>query len=118
MLLRAPPLTNVQRQAMFQAAHPGYDRRRKGRQRASLDRLLAKRRAAQGLAPGQSMAVEPKPQLLMLPAPVENPMLVELNALAASLASAPARALESLPLAQQQAGVRSDVMPLPAPIAA
>jgi hypothetical protein len=118
MLRPAPPLTNVQRQAAFQAAHPGYDRRRKARQRAVLDRLSAKRRRAQGLAPGQSMPVEAKPQPLMLPAPVENPVLVELNALAASLASAPARALEPMPLAQQQAGARSDAMPLPAPVAA
>ncbi len=34
MLLPSAPMTNAQRQQKFQAAHPGYDRRRKARERA------------------------------------------------------------------------------------
>jgi hypothetical protein len=57
-------------------------------------------------------AAEAKRALLMLPAPVENPLLDELNALAASLAASPASvpAPALLPPAEQ-ASVRSGPAP-------
>ena len=91
MLVIPPPMSNAERQRRFQASHPGYDRRRKSRRRGS-----AKRAAAQLLVALQAKAAEAKREVLMLPAPVENLVLVELNALAASLASTPARAPEPL----------------------
>jgi hypothetical protein len=98
-------MSNLERQRRFQANHPGYDRRRKARGRVT-DKRAAKQmvmawaaqaRAAE--AAEAAAAVEAKPQLLMLPAPVEHPMMNQLNAMAASLAASPAR--EPLPLAQQ-----------------
>jgi hypothetical protein len=109
MLLTPPPLSNAERQRRFQRRHPGYDRRRKAAKRAAEKRTIARlRAAAQAAAAGarvaeakaaETMAAEARPQPLMLPAPVGNPLLAELNALAASLArrSAP----EPLPLPER-----------------
>ena len=95
-------MSNLERQRRFQAGHPGYDRRRKARQRGASKRAVKQMRrewAAQAAAEAEAVAVEAKPQLLMLPAPIEDPMMAQLNAMAASLVAAPAR--EPLPLAQQ-----------------
>ena len=89
-------MSNLERQRRFQASHPGYDRRRVARKRAAVKRGAAQRLAA--LA-AQAAAAEAKPQVLMLPAPVEDPVVVELNALATSHATSPAP--EPVPLAQQ-----------------
>jgi hypothetical protein len=94
MLVPTPPMSNAERQRRFQAAHPGYDSRRKARERAS-----AKRGAAQILEALRTMSVEQVPaQRLALPAPVVDPLLAELDALSAALASA--RAREALPVRQ------------------
>jgi hypothetical protein len=92
MLIPAPPLTNAQRQWMFQAAHPGYDRRRKARKRAGLKAHSAKTKAARAAAealatasaqiPPAPLALPPPPVRLMLPAPVTDPAMSALNALA------------------------------------
>ena len=47
MITHRPPMTTNERQRYFQAAHPGYDRRRKAKRRASMDRRLAELREAQ-----------------------------------------------------------------------
>jgi hypothetical protein len=82
MLIIPPPMSNAERQRRFQKRNPGYDRRRKANARAS-----AKRGAEQLLAALHAkMAAEAPRPVLMLPAPVEDPMMAEVNALAASLA--------------------------------
>ncbi|MGB7160698.1 MAG: hypothetical protein WBD40_21720 [Tepidisphaeraceae bacterium] len=106
MVIIPPPLSNAERQRLFQLRHPGYDRRRKSRERAS-----AKRGAAQLFAALQAKAAaEANRPVLMLPAPVENPVLVELDALAAARASSVPP--EPLRLAQQaellQRGLAAD----------
>jgi hypothetical protein len=87
MLIIPPPMTNAERQRLFQLSHPGYDRRRKARQRARVNHAVAQLRAA---AQAQA-AAKANPPVLMLPAPVEDLAMAELNALAASLASTPVR---------------------------
>ena len=94
MLTIPPPMSNAERQRLFQLRHPGYDRRRKARQRGALKKALqAKRRqmvldaqatAAQTVPPP---AVETPAPRLMLPAPVENLEMAQIDALAASLAA-------------------------------
>jgi hypothetical protein len=84
MLIPSPAMTNAERQRLFQLRHPGYDRRRIARKRGA-----AKRGAAQLVAALQAKAAEASRPMLMLPAPAEDLVLVELNALAGSLASAP-----------------------------
>jgi hypothetical protein len=63
-----PPMSNAERQRRFQAAHPGYDRRRKARQRAAAKRVEAQHRAERLRA---AQAAEATPQTLALPAPVQ-----------------------------------------------
>jgi hypothetical protein len=100
MLLPAPPMSNAERQRRFQDAHPGYDRRRKARQRGSEKRgaaQLAAQLAAKLHAAGeveaaaslvQSLPLHARAQLLLipvpttrlaLPAPVEMPVLPAIN---------------------------------------
>jgi hypothetical protein len=96
MLWTPPPMTNAERQREFQQRHPGYDRRRKARLRDMVRRQAAKQRAellaqaelartASAAAAAEVMKlVCPIPLIqLALPAPVENPLLVEINNLAA-----------------------------------
>jgi hypothetical protein len=97
MLKPATPMSNAERQRRFQAAHPGYDRRRKARQRAGLkaygERKKAERLAA--AAAGEPLAL-PEPAvtppvervMLALPAPAVVPVLPGLNALNAITATA------------------------------
>ena len=70
MLKPAPPLTTAQRQAMFQASHPGYDRRRKARGRLSREArrlkqvaLLAQLRAEAESAAAGNEAGAASPEL-------------------------------------------------------
>ena len=82
MLKPAPPLTTGQRQAMFQARNPGYDRRRKARKRANHTwenhvamhaRLMAEIENATPTAAPSDVAnaadavAEANPQLLLFP---------------------------------------------------
>jgi hypothetical protein len=84
-----PAMTNAERQRKFQDAHPGYDRRRKARERA-----MAKRGAALFVP---AMPV-PAVARLALPAPVVDPVMAELEALGAALASSRARARAAQPV--------------------
>ena len=100
MLLRAPPMSNLERQRLFQERHPGYDRRRKARQRGMLKRLKAQWKAAWLAAAAAARQPQPAPlaipripQRLMLPAPVEDLMVAEIDALAARAAAARAEAM-------------------------
>ena len=106
-----PPMSNAERQRRFQAAHPGYDRRRKARERAMAGRgaalfVTALRAKAAEAAPAEALVLAaplavpavPVPMVarLALPAPVVDPVMAELDALRAALASP--RAREALPL--------------------
>jgi hypothetical protein len=90
MLKRKAPMTNNERQRRFQAANPGYDARRKARQRQMSENTCARlRRASLAAAKAErarAAAEAPRP-VLMLPAPVEDPVMAELDALKASLAA-------------------------------
>jgi hypothetical protein len=101
MLKPAPPMTNAERQFWFRRRHPGYDRRRKARERASAKRGAAQILAALNAKAAQAaaipaMLVPTEPQRLALPAPVVDPVMAELNALREALASP--RVREALPV--------------------
>jgi ABC-type transport system involved in cytochrome bd biosynthesis fused ATPase/permease subunit len=88
MLIIPPPRTNAQRQAAFQASHPGYDRRRIARKRAAAKRgaalLLAEitaKLAAEAEATSQAVTLANKPPLL-LPAPVRDETIAAIESLA------------------------------------
>jgi hypothetical protein len=86
MVKRKPPMSNAERQRRFQASNPDYDRRRKARQRQLMENTRVRSRKAAiaaWKAERAAAAAAPAP-VLMLPAPVD-PMMGELNALAASL---------------------------------
>jgi hypothetical protein len=79
------PKTNAKRQAAFRKRHPNYNREYKARIRAALKAAREARIAATIAAPAPAVAeqvpVAPpatKPQLL-LPAPVEMPVLPGIN---------------------------------------
>src|SRR5688572_10359751 len=99
---RPAPMSNTERQRKFRAANPGYFNKYNNRRKAhriaaqkkvlKLFKELAKAKAAalqqqqQQPAPPAPppLTLPPKP-LLMLPAPVRDPAMDALNALAASL---------------------------------
>lgn len=75
MMTPTPPQSNAERQRHFQRAHPGYDARRKARQRAAGKRVAAQLRAAQlaAAAEGSVAVAQAEPasegsQLLLFPA--------------------------------------------------
>jgi hypothetical protein len=79
MLIQTPPTSSTERVRQFRQRNPGYDRRYMARQRAKLNEAFA-RLQAEALAAAQVVApAEP----LMLPAPVADPMMAQLNGLAA-----------------------------------
>jgi hypothetical protein len=79
MLIQTPPTSSTERVRQFRQRNPGYDRRYMAQQRAKLNEAIA-RLQADALAAAQAVApAEP----LMLPAPVADPMLAQLNGLAA-----------------------------------
>jgi hypothetical protein len=93
-------MSNAERQRKFQQANPGYDRRRKARERGMSKRDVARRRAeaaalalaahaaAHAAATTQTMTatiqIPANKPLLMLPAPVKDPWMAEIEALAAA----------------------------------
>jgi hypothetical protein len=88
----ATPIAERMRQ--FRLRHPGYDREYKAKQRAKLKAMREARELAERLAQAELQA-QPAPLAiclpeyrLCLPAPVVDPMMLELNALAAKLARA------------------------------
>jgi hypothetical protein len=79
-----PPMTNGERQRKFQRSHPGYDARRKSRERAMEKRaraqfaeLWAALIKAAEAAEAAKAAASAAP--LALPAPVEMPLLPAIN---------------------------------------
>jgi hypothetical protein len=87
MLRPAPPMTTKERQERFQAAHPGYDRRRKARRRFTPEAMAAYLQAAQASMAETSEADPVEAPVPALPAPVELPLLPALNDLDALLAT-------------------------------
>jgi hypothetical protein len=86
MLIIPRAMSNAERQRKFQRANPGYDARRKSRERESSRRARARRAAelqAQRLAQAQAAVPANKP-LLMLPAPIELPVIPGMNAISAT----------------------------------
>ena len=72
-------MSSTERVRQFRQRNPGYDRRYMAHQRAQLREAFA-RLQAETLAAAQAVApAEP----LMLPAPVADPMMAQLNGLAA-----------------------------------
>src|SRR5687768_6859203 len=99
MLKPVGPMSNTERQRKFRQSHPGYFRKYYAPKRAARKRadreiramLLAQAKAEAEAAAAASPATHP---LLMLPAPVEVPVIPGLNAIAITPAPAP------LPVAQ------------------
>lgn len=100
MLICPPPISNTERQRQFRKQHPGYDARRKARERASAKQGAAQQFAAmlaeadaqaatEISAPPIEVAVD-KP-ILMLPAPAADPTMFSINELAASFAAVSAK---------------------------
>ena len=76
-----PPVSNTQRQREFRGRNPGYYQRLHAKRRAAVKALVAQRVTP---APAQVILTIPVPTVrLALPAPVIDPLLVELNALTA-----------------------------------
>jgi hypothetical protein len=71
MLIDSPPMSNAERQRKFQLGHPGYDARRKARQRQSARRageLLKAKLLAEAEARRAAMtAGDVSGQLLLFP---------------------------------------------------
>src|SRR5690242_5454100 len=99
MLVPCPPKSNVERQREFRKRNPGYFNKYNARQRAMAKRAKervreliqaqaqADREAARAEA---TLAILAKPEPLMLPAPVQDPTMAAINALAAALGYASA----------------------------
>lgn len=89
------PMSNAERQRRFRARNPGYWRKYYARERAG--RIAAQKKVAalmRELAKARYAAAQEQPTTplvfktpLMLPAPVQDPTMAALEALAASLAS-------------------------------
>jgi hypothetical protein len=105
--LNRPPKSNAERQRDFRRNHPGYDRRRKAQERARVkqmvkhrlrqESLLAEQAAVAHEAAVRAMLMPIKPQLL-LPAPVRDLLMEEMDALRAKLAAR--RSAELVPLSR------------------
>ena len=86
-------MSNGERQRNFQRANPGYDARRKSRCRAGAKRGVAMMKAQMRaeLLAQQAQTAEATIQipatkpLLMLPAPVEDPLMAQIEAMRAKL---------------------------------
>jgi hypothetical protein len=88
-ILRAGPMSNYQRQVAFRQRNPGYYGRLHRRRRAEAQALgvameMAK---AAAMAPALRAAMPAPKPVLMLPAPIEDPAIAEINALKARLAA-------------------------------
>ena len=102
MLRPCPPMSNVERQRRFRLRNPGYFRKyytpkRVWKQRATA-RLQAEAPALIAAARAEAtLAILAKPEPLMLPAPVQDPTMVAIDALAAAFAAPSARAATPIP---------------------
>jgi hypothetical protein len=101
MLIIPPTMSSTQRQRKFRQRHPGYDRLRRACRKARISAMVKKMGAelmaasnapttAECTAPSIATAA-PKPMLL-LPAPVADPTMAQINAMALDLARANAKA--------------------------
>src|SRR5690349_13212560 len=79
-----PPVSNTERQRQFRQRNPDYYRLRKARQRAASKAYLAQWRAIEAF---KLKLLPPIKPVLMLPAPVQDPAMAAIDALAVSLAS-------------------------------
>jgi hypothetical protein len=87
-------MSSTERQREFRARHPGYDRRRKAKERAAVARVLAQREAQRLAAMVETANAEVEALQLLripipttryaLPAPVECLTMAAINALVAS----------------------------------
>ena len=107
MLTIPPPMSNTERQRKFRKSNPGYYKKYYARKRSMGRRVRAQMqaeaqaaKAARDAAGAEAtMAILAKPDPLMLPAPVQDPAMAAITALAAALIAPSAR----------------DTMPGPAP---
>jgi hypothetical protein len=79
MLIQTPPTSSTERVRQFRERNPGYDRRYMARVRAMAQEGAA-RLQADAVAAAQSVAPS---EPLMLAAPVEDPLMAQINGLAA-----------------------------------
>jgi hypothetical protein len=105
MIKAIPPMLSYERVRRFRERNPGYDRRFMARQRAAEKQAVA-RLMADAIAAAQVVApAEP----LMLPAPVADPMMTQLNRLGKLQSVA-----EPLPVAAEVTSIRDkDLAGLP-----
>ena len=86
-----PPVSNTERQRQFRERNPGYYRRLHAKRRAETKARVAALAEQAATAVPEPLAFPATPPRLMLPAPVQDPAMDALNALAASLQSRSAR---------------------------
>jgi hypothetical protein len=89
-ILPARPMSNYERQVAFRKRNPGYYGRLHRRRRAAqkVAGVAMEMAQAAATAPASPTALPAPKPVLMLPAPVENPLIAEINAIKARLASA------------------------------
>ncbi len=98
MLKTPPPMSSTERVRKFRERNPGYDRRYMSRRRGKVNEAVA-RLQAEAIAAAQAVApAEP----LMLPAPVADAMMAQLNGLAALRESQPLPSLCQSPSSEMQ----------------
>jgi hypothetical protein len=93
MLTIPPPMSNTERQRKFRKSHPGYFKKYYGRKKSIEKHVKARMqaeaqaaKAARDAARAEAtLAILVKPQPLMLPAPVQDPTMAAIDALAAAL---------------------------------
>ena len=100
MLKAEPPMSSTDRVRQFRLRNPGYDRRFMARQRA-MEKEASARFMADAIAAAQ--VVTPS-ESLMLPAPVEDSMMAQLDGLAALQMSQPAAELVPVSACDRAAG--------------
>jgi hypothetical protein len=106
MIVYPPPMSNAARQRKFQESHPGYDRRRKAHQRgmekrammlAQMELRLKLATQLQANAPATTANIPTEKPILMLTAPVKDPVMIAISAM--SLLQKCEKATEPLPVA-------------------
>jgi len=101
MLVIPAPKSNVQRQREFRRRNPGYFKKyyaiKRSMAKRIRSRMQAEAQAAFAAARAEAtLAILAKPEPLMLPAPVQDPTMAAIDALAAALGYA--RERETMPL--------------------
>src|SRR5687767_10347705 len=88
MLTPVPTMSNAERQRKFRESHPGYFRKYHARKRAMAKAVRARMLAEAQAAADAAKAARATRPLLMLPAPVELPVIPGLNSIGATPAAA------------------------------